>query len=102
MTVLGVGLVAMMFVLLVGFISGLKRTLINTGGAQNWIVMSRAVSPLEGAVMPVSLLLQMAQTALRPAPPTPELFRTCPTESADRQAADPEHHRGLSDRVPSG
>ena len=44
MTVLGVGLVAMMFVLLFGFIGGLKQTLINSGGAQNWIVMSRGVT----------------------------------------------------------
>ncbi|HUA32262.1 MAG TPA: ABC transporter permease [Candidatus Binataceae bacterium] len=44
MTVLGVGLVAMMFVLLFGFIGGLKQTLINTGGPQNWIVMSRGVT----------------------------------------------------------
>ena len=41
MTVLGVGLVAMMFVLLFGFVGGLKQTLTNNAGAENWIVMSR-------------------------------------------------------------
>jgi len=48
MTVLGVGLVAMMFVLLFGFIGGLKQTLLNSGGGVgNWIVMSRGVTSEE-------------------------------------------------------
>ncbi|MDO8432546.1 MAG: FtsX-like permease family protein [Candidatus Binatus sp.] len=42
MTILGVALVAMIFVILFGFIGGLQRTLLNAGGAENWIVTRRA------------------------------------------------------------
>lgn len=41
LTVLGIALVAMIFVILFGFIGGLRRTMLNTAGAQDWIVLNR-------------------------------------------------------------
>jgi len=41
MTVLGLGLVAMIFVILFGFIGGLKGTMLNAAGEHNWVVLSR-------------------------------------------------------------
>jgi putative ABC transport system permease protein len=41
MTVLGLGMVAMIFVILFGFIGGLKRTMLNAGDARNWVLLSR-------------------------------------------------------------
>jgi putative ABC transport system permease protein len=48
MTMLGVGMVAMIFVLLFGFIGGLQNTLASAGGARNWILLSRG-APQENA-----------------------------------------------------
>jgi hypothetical protein len=39
--VLGIALVAMIFVILFGFIGGLRRTMLNTSGEQDWIVLNR-------------------------------------------------------------
>jgi putative ABC transport system permease protein len=50
MTILGVGMVAMVFVILFGFIGGLQRTLLNASGEQNWIVLARG-APQENASM---------------------------------------------------
>lgn len=44
MTVMGVAMVSMIFVILFGFIGGLKQTIINAGGNENWIVLSRGVT----------------------------------------------------------
>ena len=41
MTVLGVALVAMIFVIVFGFIAGLRQALANAGQNSNWIVMAR-------------------------------------------------------------
>jgi putative ABC transport system permease protein len=41
MTALGIALVAMIFVILFGFIGGMRRTMLNTSGAQDWIVLNR-------------------------------------------------------------
>jgi putative ABC transport system permease protein len=41
MTVLGLGMVAMIFVILFGFIGGLKSTMLNAGGERNWVLLSR-------------------------------------------------------------
>jgi putative ABC transport system permease protein len=41
MTVLGLGMVAMIFVILFGFIGGLKSTMMNAGAERNWVVMSK-------------------------------------------------------------
>ena len=41
MTVLGLGMVAMIFVILFGFIGGLKSTMLNASAAQNWVLLSR-------------------------------------------------------------
>ena len=41
MTVLGLGLVAMIFVILFGFIGGLKGTLLDAAGDRNWVLLSR-------------------------------------------------------------
>jgi putative ABC transport system permease protein len=48
MTVLGLGMVAMIFVILFGFIGGLKSTMLNAGEERNWILLSRG-APDEGA-----------------------------------------------------
>jgi len=48
MTILGVGMVAMIFVILFGFIGGLQSTLLNAGGEQNWILLNRG-APQENA-----------------------------------------------------
>ena len=48
MTVLGLGLVAMIFVILLGFIGGLKGTMLNAAGQRNWVLLSRG-SPDESA-----------------------------------------------------
>lgn len=48
MTVLGLSMVAMIFVVLFGFIGGLKRTMLNAGGERNWVLLSRG-APDEGA-----------------------------------------------------
>ena len=41
MTVLGLGMVAMIFVILFGFIGGLKSTMLNAGAERNWVLLSR-------------------------------------------------------------
>jgi putative ABC transport system permease protein len=48
MTVLGIALVAMIFVILFGFIGGLRRTLLNGGAGEDWIILSRG-APDESA-----------------------------------------------------
>src|SRR5262249_19740420 len=48
MTVLGVGMVAMIFVILFGFIAGLQSSLLNAAGAHNYILVSRG-APQENA-----------------------------------------------------
>jgi putative ABC transport system permease protein len=48
MTILGVGMVAMIFVILFGFIGGLQSTLLNAGGERNWILLNRG-APQENA-----------------------------------------------------
>jgi putative ABC transport system permease protein len=48
MTVLGLGMVAMIFVILFGFIGGLKSTMLNASAERNWILLSKG-SPNESA-----------------------------------------------------
>src|ERR1700730_3825781 len=48
MTVLGLGMVAMIFVILFGFIGGLKSTMLNAGAERNWVLLSKG-SPNETA-----------------------------------------------------
>jgi putative ABC transport system permease protein len=48
MTVLGLGMVAMIFVILFGFIGGLKGTMLNAAGERNWMLLSLG-TPDEGA-----------------------------------------------------
>ena len=48
MTVLGLGMVAMIFVILFGFIGGLKSTMLNAGEERNWVLLSKG-APDEGA-----------------------------------------------------
>ncbi len=51
MTVLGVGMAAMIFVILFGFIAGLQSTLINAGGDRNWIVLYRGAPNEDASVI---------------------------------------------------
>ena len=41
MTVLGLGMVAMIFVILFGFIGGLKSTMLNASADRNWVLLSK-------------------------------------------------------------
>src|SRR5215469_18616375 len=41
MTVLGLGMVAMIFVILFGFIGGLKSTMLNASAARNWVLLNK-------------------------------------------------------------
>jgi putative ABC transport system permease protein len=41
MTVLGLGMVAMIFVILFGFIGGLRNTMLNASAARNWVLLSK-------------------------------------------------------------
>lgn len=52
MTVLGLGMVAMIFVILFGFIGGLKSTMMNAGAARNWMVMSKGAPNETGSYIP--------------------------------------------------
>src|SRR5271168_1267064 len=51
MTMLGVGMVAMIFVILFGFIGGLQRTLLNAGGERNWILLNRGAPQENSSVI---------------------------------------------------
>jgi putative ABC transport system permease protein len=44
MTMLGVALVAMIFVIMSGFIAGLRQSLVNSSQDRNWIVLARGVT----------------------------------------------------------
>ncbi len=81
MTVLGLGMVAMIFVILFGFIGGLKTTMMNAGAERNWVLLSKgapnetasyiAHDPLEIVrVRPEIALDQDGQPLL-----SPEVFR---------------------------
>jgi len=41
MTVLGIALVAMILIILFGFVGGLRRTLLSAGTDNNWVILSR-------------------------------------------------------------
>ena len=41
MTVLGIVLVAMILIILFGFVGGLRRTLLSAGTDNNWVILSR-------------------------------------------------------------
>ena len=41
MTVLGLGMVAMIFMLLFGYLAGLQQTILNGSGDRNWVILSR-------------------------------------------------------------
>jgi putative ABC transport system permease protein len=49
MTAMGVALVVMILFVLLGFIAGLQRTVLQAGNAGNWIVLSRGVSNEPGS-----------------------------------------------------
>jgi putative ABC transport system permease protein len=52
MTMLGLGLVAMIFVILFGFIGGLKRTMLNASADRNWILTSKGAPSETGSYIP--------------------------------------------------
>jgi putative ABC transport system permease protein len=68
MTTLGVAMVAMIFVILFGFVGGLKNTLLRAGNNHNWIVVERgALSENSSGIAreqsdAVSVLPEIAQT----------------------------------------
>ena len=56
MTVLGLGLVAMIFVILFGFIGGLKGTMLNAAGERNWVLLSRGSPDETASFIPHALI----------------------------------------------
>jgi putative ABC transport system permease protein len=52
MTVLGLGMVAMIFVILFGFIGGLKSTMLNAGGERNWVLLGRGAPDEPASFIP--------------------------------------------------
>jgi putative ABC transport system permease protein len=56
MTVLGLGLVAMIFVILFGFIGGLKGTLLNAAGERNWVLLSRGAPDETASFIPHDMI----------------------------------------------
>jgi len=52
MTILGLGMVAMIFVILFGFIGGLRTTLLNASAERNWVVLSNGAPSETGSFIP--------------------------------------------------
>jgi hypothetical protein len=56
MTMLGLGMVAMIFVILFGFIGGLRSTMLNAGAERNWVVTSKGAPNETGSYIPHDML----------------------------------------------
>ena len=56
MTVLGLGMVAMIFVILFGFIGGLKGTMLNAAVERNWVLLSRGSPDETASFIPHALI----------------------------------------------
>jgi len=56
MTVLGLGMVAMIFVILFGFIGGLKGTMLNAAGERNWVLLSLGSTDETSSFFPHALI----------------------------------------------
>src|SRR5215470_16825977 len=56
MTVLGLGMVAMIFVILFGFIGGLKGTMLNAAVERNWVLLSRGAPDETASFIPHALI----------------------------------------------
>jgi putative ABC transport system permease protein len=56
MTVLGLGLVAMIFVILFGFIGALKGTMLNAAGERNWVLLSLGATDETSSFVPHALI----------------------------------------------
>jgi len=52
MTVVGLGMVAMIFVILFGFIGGLKGTMLSAGADRNWVLTSKGAPNETGSYIP--------------------------------------------------
>ncbi|MGB6552805.1 MAG: hypothetical protein WBE78_04885, partial [Candidatus Binataceae bacterium] len=52
MTVLGVALVSMIFVIVFGFIAGLRQALSNAGQNSNWIILARGATSENQSFVP--------------------------------------------------
>ena len=52
MTMLGVALVSMIFVILFGFMDGLNQSLVNAGQDRNWVVLARGVTSENESYIP--------------------------------------------------
>jgi hypothetical protein len=56
MTVLGLGMVAMIFVILFGFIGGLKSTMMNAGAERNFVLLSRGAPDETASFIPHAMI----------------------------------------------
>jgi putative ABC transport system permease protein len=52
MTMLGLGMVAMIFVILLGFIGGLRSTMLNASADRNWVLLSNGAPSETGSFIP--------------------------------------------------
>jgi putative ABC transport system permease protein len=52
MTMLGLGMVAMIFVILLGFIGGLRGTMLNGSADRNWVLLSNGAPSESGSFIP--------------------------------------------------
>src|SRR5579872_479448 len=52
MTILGLGMVAMIFVILFGFIGGLRSTMLNASAERNWVLLSSGAPSEGGSFIP--------------------------------------------------
>lgn len=52
MTMLGLGMVAMIFVILLGFIGGLRSTMLNASADHNWVLLSNGAPSETGSFIP--------------------------------------------------
>ena len=80
MTVLGLGMVAMIFVILFGFIGGLKGTLLNAASDRNWVLLGQGTPDETASFIPhpmidvVRAMPQIATTEKGEPLVSPEIF----------------------------
>jgi putative ABC transport system permease protein len=67
MTMLGLGMVAMIFVILLGFIGGLRSTMLNASADRNWVLLSNGAPSETGSFIPhVSIAIVRVRPEIAP------------------------------------
>jgi putative ABC transport system permease protein len=81
LTILGIALVAMIMVVLLGFVGGLRKTLLNTATSDSWIILSRGVSDETAGYLPLETIeilrnrSELARSSSGEPLFSPEIFR---------------------------